>query len=270
MTKPDQTKDQKNAKANQNGKRRRRKRRRLSAFACFLIGFVVLAAVGVSLCVYFLKIDKITTAGKTSYTQEQIVSASGLKMGDSAFLINRGRAAAAICSKLPYIGSAKICYNPLTGVTIEVKPDTAEFHVKCADGYAELDKDCKILEIVKDSAKFSSLTVINGIDAKKYSAGVKLPAKNVAQLLKVEQILSELKKNQISKITSIDVSNEYEIKANYDKRVDILIGTSSDLSYKMKFAAALLKNKNDISDTDKGLLDVSQSAQNDKVSFIPS
>jgi hypothetical protein len=88
--------------------------------------------------------------------------------------------------------------------------------------------------------------------------------------MQAAEILSGFKSNQINKITSINVSNDYEIKANFDGRIDILIGTTSDLSNKLKFAAYLLKNKDDISDSDKGLLDVSQSAQSNKVSFIPS
>ena len=88
--------------------------------------------------------------------------------------------------------------------------------------------------------------------------------------MQAKEILLGFRNNKIEKITSVNIANAYELKVNYDGRVDILIGTQSDLAYKLKFAASLLKNKDYISDTDKGVLDVSQSAQSNRVSFVPS
>lgn len=249
---------------------KRRKRRHLSAFAWFLIIFVFLSASGVCACVYFLKIDRITVSGKTVYTREQIVSAAGIKVGDRALLINRSRGEKSICSKLPYVLSAKICYNPLTGVSVAVKPDSAALCIKYSGGLACLDTSGKVLETSTDQAKFSSLPVVSGLTMKSIVLGAKLSGKSADQAALAEKIINEFKKNKVTGITGIDLSNDYEIKANYKSRIDILIGTSADLSYKIKFTAALLNNKNDIKDTDKGLLDASQSAQNNKVNFIPS
>jgi cell division protein FtsQ len=270
MTNSENVKNQKNLNNRQAVSHPRRKRRRLSAFAYFLVIFTVFAMSGILAAVYFLKIDKIGVSGKTQYSQEQIISASGLKLGESVFFTDRGRASRVICERLPFIESAAIHYDLFTGFTIETKADAAVYEIKYKDGYAALDEDYKVLMISVDPNKSGSLPIIDGIGLNVPVAGLTLSEKDKRQVMQAAEILSGFKSNQINKITSINVSNDYEIKANFDGRIDILIGTTSDLSNKLKFAAYLLKNKDDISDSDKGLLDVSQSAQSNKVSFIPS
>lgn len=270
MTKSENVKNKKNLNNRQAVSHPRRKRRRLSVFAYFLVIFTVFAMSGILAAVYFLKIDKISVSGKTLYSQQQIISASGLKLRESVIFIDRGRASREICKRLPFIESASIHYDLSNGFTIETKADAAVYEIKYKDGYAALDKDYKVLIISVDPNKSGSLPIIDGIGLNVPVAGLTLSEKDKRQVMQAGEILSGFKSNQINKITCINVSNDYEIKANFDGRIDILIGTTSDLSNKLKFAASLLKNKDDISDSDKGLLDVSQSAQSNKVSFIPS
>jgi len=260
----------KNISNHKNSAHPRRKRRRLSGFAYFLITFCVLVAAGVFAAGYFLKVETIEVTGKTSYTKEQIISASGIKKGENAFFTDRNGAARKICEKLPLVVSAKIHYNLFKGIVIETAPDTVAYEIKVKNGYASLDKNFKILEVSSSTPVSESLPLIEGLEISNPTPGQTLTHNDKEKLAQAAKILGEFKSNKIKGITGINISNDYEIKANYAGRIDILIGTDSDISYKLKFAAYLLKNKEDISDSDKGLLDVSQSAQSNKVSFIPS
>jgi cell division septal protein FtsQ len=248
----------------------RRRRRRLSGFAYFLLVITILAVGGALSAIYFMRIDSIAVSGKTQYTAAQIIDASGIRPGQHIFLTDHAGAAAELCRKLPFIESAKVIYRPFTGIDIEVKPNTAVYDVAYKGGYAALDKNFKVLETSTDPSKFRGLPVISGTQLSDAVPGLRLSEKNLSQVMQAQAIINGLKKNQIDKITDINVADDFELRANYDGRIDILIGTSSDLSFKLKFAAYLLKNKSNISDDDKGLLDVSQSAQSNKASFIPS
>ena len=250
--------------------RPRKKRRRLSAFAYFLILLTVLLAGGAVGAICFLKVDTLTVSGKTAYTQEQILQASGLKTGGSVLFIDRKSASCRICESLPYIAAAEIRYIPFTGIQIRVKADAAAYEVRLKDGYAQINRNFKVLKISAQQESADKLPLINGVALGKPAAGHTLSANDRARVTQAAEILDGFKSNRVSGIVSVDVSDTYEIRANYDGRIDILIGTPADLGYKLRFAASLLKNKNDISDTDKGLLDVSQSAQSNRVSFIPS
>jgi len=257
-------------KSRQAAKRPRKKRRRLSAFGCALIVFFIIAVLGTFSAVFLIRIDTIAVSGETIYPTAQIISASGLKVGERMLLANRGTAASEICKKLPYVGQAQVLYRPFTGIEIRVSRNTVAYDIKFSGGYAAVDKNMEILETAKDSSKFGGIPVIEGVRLGAAVPGDRIPQDGRQQVLQAQAIMSGLKANNVNKIVSVDVTDSLQLHANYDGRIDILIGTSSDLSYKLRFAAYLLSDKNDISDTDRGLLDVSQSAEDNKVSFIPS
>lgn len=258
-----------NAKGTQT-RRRRRRRRRLSAFAWMLIVCVVLAAAGVAAAYRFLKVGRVEVTGKTRYTVSQVIEASGIKTGSALLRINRKSAAADIRSRLPYIGSANVRYHIPTGIVISVTADKPSLLLQYKDGYAVCDDSGKVLELVKDAGAFPTVTVVSDSGLMSPAAGKKLPKKYTAAFLRAEAVRRSIIASGLEKIKSISVGNIYEMTADYDGRVKIVIGTQADLDRKLRFAASLLKNQDDIRNTEKGVLDVSQSAQNNRASFIPS
>lgn len=249
---------------------RRRKRRRLSPFAHVLIGLLFLLIVGAGAAVCFLKINDIEVRGKTDYTSSQIIAASGLKVGDRIFLSHPLLAQTQIVRKLPGIEEATVSFHIPLGFAIDVKADTPVLAVQCKNGFASIDRKCKVITVAKDAGSFASLPTVSGVSVENPVPGAVLPKKEKDKISQAVNIYNGLRKDKIQKIRSVDVSNTYELSADYDGRVKILIGTPADLNYKLEFAARLLSSKDYIGETEKGLLDVSQSAQNNKVSFIPS
>lgn len=252
-------------------KRRGKKRRRRlpKAFAAVIIVMIILAA-GFAATAYFLKIGGIAVKGKCVYTSAQITEASGLRTGDRLVTADRAAAIRRISVELPYILSAKIKYVPPDGLTIEVTPDTACICVKTDAGYTALDAAGKVLGTEKDKTKFADAVETSGVDVKGVLQGHYLSGAALKKALTACEISSLFRKYKVTGVTSVDVTNLYEIKANYSGRVNVLIGTSSDLDLKIRFAADLLTGKDKINETDKGELDVSETAQTNKARFIPS
>lgn len=251
-------------------RRNRKKRRRLPKAVTAVIVVLLVLAAGLGSSAYFLKIGDIAVKGKSVYTSAQITNASGLHQGSRLLLADRASAQQRLSVELPYILGAKIHYLPPDGFLIEVKPDAACLCVKTDAGYTALDAYGKVLGTEKDKNKLPGAVETTGVDVKGVLPGHKLGGEALKKTLAAGLLLGELKRNKVTGITYVDVTSLYEIKAGYAGRVDVLIGTSADMASKVRFAADILVGKDKLTDTDKGVLDVSESAQTNKARFIPS
>lgn len=249
-------------------RRRRRRRRKLSPFARLLI-VAVIALAGGALGVWrLLRVGSVTVAGDAGYPAAQVVSASGVKAGMPLFAVNGREAARKVCSALPMVDTARVSYSPPTGIVIAVTKDSAAYVASAKEGVAVLDRGWKVLAVEKDSSRYPSLPLINGVAFGPVAPGEKITGAPLSQLQQARAILTELRSAHIDKVVNVNLSSSYQLTVNYDNRVSILLGTASDIPYKLKFAAALLASR--VGATEKGTLDVSQSAQNNRASFIPS
>lgn len=246
----------------------RRKRRRLSPFAYFCVFLLVVLTGGFFAVFRFVRVSGVEVTGNTGYNAAQVIQASGIKTGMPLFTIDIRKAAQQIQAKLPMIREARIRHRLPTGIVVEVEKDNPAFVVAGASGYVILDDAGKVLAIAKDTGNYASMPVIQGIALKSSVPGAKIDAAAAGQVKKAREIIGSLKEYKIQKINNIDVSSDYQLSAEYDNRIHILLGTSSDLPVKIQFAANLLQTQ--ISATDKGELDVSRCAQSNRASFTPS
>jgi cell division septal protein FtsQ len=257
-----QKRRQKDAKSSPSGPpygvtHKRRRKRRLSAFAYALIAVTFACVALVLVSTAFLKVQTITVSGG-SYTKQQVAAASGISAGDNILSINRKAVASRLTQNLPYIKSAQVSVKPLSTVIIKITPDEPAGVIQYSGGYAVVDSEMKVLELRKDLKGFEALPLIKGVSGTSQEAGQKLSA-DQSQIELVGSISKYIEENKIGNINCIDISDSYDITVTYDKRIDILIGTSSDLSYKFKMAQHILSNK--ISPSEKGDLDVSNVGQ---------
>lgn len=249
-------------------RRQRRRRRKLSPFARWSVAVVVAAAVGFLGLWRLLQVGSVTVEGSSDYTAAQVVSASGVKTGMPLFAVDTARAARKVCAALPMVGTARVRYSPPTGLVIAVTKNSAAYVASAGQGVAVLDKHWKVLAVEKDSSKYPTLPLIKGVAFGPVAVGRTVAGAPLSQLEQAREILKELTSSRLGKINAVDMSSTYQLTVSYDNRITILLGTASDIPYKLKFASGLLASQ--IGATEKGTLDVSQSAQSNRASFIPS
>lgn len=232
---------------------KKRKKKRHSPFYYFII-LLTVAFVAVALTVMlFFKADTIIVEGSTRYPHDQIIRESGIEQGENILSIDKKAVSRRLCRNLPYLKSAEVKLKLLSTVVVSVTPDEPFGAVKTDGGYLIIDETMKVLDSVKDKKQVGKLPVIAGIDTQNGEIGqalAKQGAKNP-----VISLYNSLKSNKLDKITGIDISNQYQITIGYDNRINILVGTKSDLDDKLEMAVYIIKNK--LSATDKGKLDVS-------------
>ena len=86
---------------------RRRNRGRFGPLFKLLCVLCVILALTVGATVFF-RVEQVTVSGNQRYTQEEIIAASGIQLGDNLYSLNKVRIDQNIRTTLPYIGDLTI------------------------------------------------------------------------------------------------------------------------------------------------------------------
>lgn len=101
-------------------KKRKRSRKQISLVLKVLCGVGVAAALTMGATVFF-RAEQITVTGNSHYTQEEIISTAGIKVGDNLFHMNKYRMEEDLCRRLPYLEEVSIRRQMPNGVLFEVQ-----------------------------------------------------------------------------------------------------------------------------------------------------
>ena len=80
-----------------------RRRRGNFGFLYKLLSVLVICGAVVAALTLFFRVDTIRVTGNDRYTEDEVIQASGIQLGDNLFLLNKYEAARSIAEKLPYI-----------------------------------------------------------------------------------------------------------------------------------------------------------------------
>lgn len=254
------------AAAAQHRAEQRRKHRRhvLVVFYLFLFLLVLSAAAVLSLTVLF-KISNVYVTGTSRYSQQQIIDASGIKTGNNLFLVKTGQASQKIKQELPYLGTVNVNRKFPAEIEISVKEESIWGAAKLEGKYVIIGENGTALEFVNGIPK--DCTELKGLTIKKAQVGSSVEFSNADTDGLVKNVMSSLKKNGFSSITSVDFTQSAKILVLYDGRITINLGMPTDLDYKLNFAKNILKNN--IKNTERGTLNMTVVSSTNKAYFDP-
>lgn len=245
--------------------RARRRRRMLIVFYLLIFLFVVTAAVSLSLTVLF-RVTDIEINNTTSYSQEEILKASGLTEGENLFLADVDGAKTRIETTLPYTGEVKV--ERKIPSTISITVDTAEVAAAVEQENGQIllvDDSYKILEIVRQAP--DDVLLIKGLQAKNPDSGYTAQWEEEETASVLNELLKQLEKDALSPITSVDVQNLYRLTVVYDGRITINFGGPDDLDLKVASVKKIVTEN--LSKDDRGTLDASLTRDSKRVYFNP-
>lgn len=124
--------------------RRRQQKLRRKIFYAVMIFVVIIIGIVLSLTVFF-NIATIEVKGESIYSTEEIISASGIKLGDNLFLLKKSDVQTNVCEKLPFIGSVTVKNSLPSKVVLTVKQTSVKCAVESDGGYIMLDETGKVL-----------------------------------------------------------------------------------------------------------------------------
>lgn len=248
------------------------------------LGSVAAAVAAVMMCLsLFFRVDQVMVAGAEKYTPYQIMEASGIIEGESLLRINDARISGKIISALPYVKQARVGIKLPGTVHIEIEELDMTYAIQARDAsWWLIAADGRVIEQIEPSAA-SGYSRILGVQAdgprvdqkvtaaeerqETEEATVPSESDQTATLPTVVQItgaqkldvvltvLGALEENGIiGQIEYVDVSNLNNITMAYSQRLDIILGTSENLAYKIAYMAQAVSQ---LADYETGELDVS-------------
>ena len=237
------------------------RKRNLILFYLSIFVVIIAAAITLSLTVLF-KISTIEVTGTSRYSVEDIIKESG----NNLFLINKDYAVQNIKEKLPYIGEVTISRKLPGTVSISVSDATIAGAVSYNGGYLVIDSNGKAVEQLTEYP--TDYPEIVGLNISEAVIGTEITYADNDQKIAFTELLNAIEQSGLDKITKIDISDTYSIKAVYDGRVTMNFGIATDLTYKARFAKSIF-DSGKIQSTEKGTLDLSVVTDNNKVYFSP-
>lgn len=171
-------------------KRPSRRRGRFGGLYKALSVLLAAAAVVVA-CVVFFRVNTVEVAGNVRYTAEEIIQASGVKVGDNLIVLPRSRVSALIQSRLPYVEGVSIQPRYPDGLVIRVSERVAAATVDSAEGRWLISPQGKLLE--KDTGAVQTIRIEGLTAVGPYEGGMlQVALEEQFTLVYVKELLSVL------------------------------------------------------------------------------
>lgn len=235
-----------------------------NTFAYIGIFFAIMIVSVVLTVSLVFKTEKIVVEGDIPYSQEAVITTSGLGYGVNIFLAPRKAAAKNIVTEFPYIESAEVTFRIPSTLVIKTEPAIPSYEVAANGGYIVVSANGRVLEQSENAT--TAYPLLKGVKVTDTQVGkyIKFEKESTRQIL--DEVIDNINENEVPNIYGIDISNAANIKLNYDNRITIALGLPEDVGYKLRTAMVIINSK--LEPTDKGDLDVSLANSSRKASYF--
>lgn len=246
----------------------------------------------------FFKVELVTVSGANIYNEWRVWEASGIEEGDPLLTFNRHKAGAKIRAELPYVDRVRFGIKLPNTVIIDIKEVEVTYAVQATDGlWWFITSEGRVVEQT-DEGTASNYTKIKGVtieypeingtavaweqrvatDATSTGETAEAPASgeseapvaitNADRLAVALDIVRSMEVNDVvGQVAQVDVTDLGSIILNYGARYEVRLGNSDNLDYKI---AAMRDAVAQLSDFQRGVLDVTFTIWPDKVVYTPS
>ena len=197
--------------------------------------------------------DKIVIEGESDYSDEQIITASGLEGTENLVRLNTAGIPERILDKLVTLDSVKVdkVFPSTIKITVERSVPMAEFYYG-GKNYV-ISHIGRVMQI--DSSKADCMQILGYKPAESVIVGGFITAEDPEQDKLIAEISAAVEKAEIDNITTVDISDSLSIVMTYDDRVVIHLGSILQIDEKMRIIRELVFNGY-IADTEHVTLDV--------------
>lgn len=239
------------------GRRRRKQTEyRQTGFAGkFLIMLAVVAAIVLGVAIFF-RVHAVEVQGNTIYSREQVITASGVESGDNLLMVNRAAVAGRIKAMMPYVRDVSV--SPIL-------PDTVVIQVKESDIAVLVQSDIGVAWYINADGRVMGSSVegfrgqiveLRGVTITAPKAGNQAaPAEGQEESL--QAALEVIRKMEgtgiIGQVTAIDAGKPYDLLLYCGDRLEIMLGGTEDLEYKLQYLQVILE---DLEDYQVGIIDL--------------
>ena len=257
-------------------RKRKRRRSRFGILFKLLCGVALVAALTFGATVFF-QVETIAVTGNSRYTQEEIVAASGVQVGDNLFRMSKRQVSEQILHQLPYVESVTILRGLPSTLTFQVTEWDAVAQIEVYSGASTADGSSggdssstdtsageteggsspaaqqawlisvggKLLEPV--SASHTAPISVTGLTALVPEAGSMLavPQDQQSKLTALTNVLEQLQEQgMLGRVSSIDLTHTSYVQLRLDGSIDAKLPLTGDTAYYLRALNAAVEEEN--------------------------
>lgn len=252
----------------------RRRRRGSPGFLYKLLSTLAICACLIVALTLFFRVDTIVITGAERYTEQEILDATGVEIGDNLYLLlNKNDVASRMMADLPYLKSVRINRKLPDTLLIEVEECATPMAV-VQDGYAWLvspgDKGRGKLKIVEqlEAGAAADYGVIDGCTLLAPSVGgqLALATEYASQQESLEHLLHALEDaGLLDQVDGIHLDDLSTLSMDYDGRFTVKLPYGADYAHKLQYLMLTLADEK-IQDNMTGTFDMRR--DDGRVNFI--
>lgn len=258
-----------------NNRRRRRGRGRLGPLFKLLCVLAVVVALTMGATVFF-QVETVVVSGNSRYTEEEVVQATGIQVGDNLYRMNKNQIAAKVLRELPYTRDLRIRRSLPSTIIITMTEWEAVAQVKAPPAGAQVSdsgqesapqvaaEDWLISvggKLLEPAPADSAAIEVSGITPLMPRAGtmLALPQEEQSQYDALLALLVALEEQgMMGDVLSIRMESTYVVMG-YLERFQVKMPLNSDFNYKLRaLEAAVAETEKTLGDRTTGTFDLSQ------------
>ena len=236
--------------------------------------------------------DHSTPADTGIYTEDEIVSALNIEKNSNLFSFSTAEKTKELQAQFPYLDKVEVTVQMPATVVVQLTPATERFTCMYSGGWMVLSDALRILRLevsqpeglILLNAKlpdnfspaigqqvipetYNSLLVYTESSAESDSTDATPESAQPTVTDIVTQLWQLLQDDGLlDGLTALDISDTSQLSFTYQGRVDVLLGNSSSLDYKLRLAAKILTDPDKgLSGSDRGTLDVSDQLEDGEI-----
>ncbi|MBR6337131.1 MAG: FtsQ-type POTRA domain-containing protein [Ruminococcus sp.] len=182
----------------------------------------------------FFNVKQAEIQGCELYTYDQVLLMSGVNNNTNLLRMNTDVVEKRLVQGLPYIEEAKVTKRFPDSIDIELTPATQKANIDDDGRYMVISSQGVVLETDR-KAPVAGLPTIKGFEPENgIKPGDEMKSKDNLKAKIVKTLLDTIDKLGFDKISDIDLTDRTNIVLRYDDRLDIYIGSSYDMEYKLE------------------------------------
>lgn len=276
---------------------RRTRRRRFLGMLAVLAVLAIGAFVSVNLLfkVAIFRVenfDHSTPSDTGIYTEEEIVSALNIEKNSNLFAFSTAEKTKELQAQFPYLDKVEVTVQMPATVVVRLTPATERFTCMYSGGWMVLSDALRILRLEVSQPEGMILLNAKLPDNFSPAIGQQVIPETYNSLLAHTESSAESDSNDatpesaqptvtdivtqlwqllqddglLDGLTALDISDTSQLSFTYQGRVDVLLGNSSSLDYKLRLAAKILTDPDKgLSGSDRGTLDVSDQLEDGEI-----
>lgn len=217
------------------GRKRGSRGRNYSLYYLIATALIIVVLIVLANTVLF-KCSTIEVEGNSRYTAEQIIAPSGIETGQNLLHIDTKGAESRIKAALSYIDDVEVKRSLPTRIKIKVQEAEKWFQVTSNGVTGAVSRMGRIVELGSQEG----LPTVTGYDPVDIAPGVALSSNEKGKTDIPSLILSKAEEHGISGVTSIDMTDRFDIRIDCADNITLLLGGVSDIDGKLSEAAAIM------------------------------